>query len=882
MDSLKIGKNSNIGDINKKVNVPLKFKFIVVYSSLIFSTVLLYLYFAFNFYIEDKTAYVFERGLSEAESIFDEYKVYSQKLYQQIASLSLLSKEEIARRKALFQTQEDLFSYHQGSVVDGKLKINFNSFHDDLIKEIEAKNYKVNFKNALGFQLEKFITLKDQAAVLKPAQALTGFPSLVMALKPQDGSGKVFIGILSLINLQKRLLKKKNFYIGMYDYEGKPLFENQSIPENILKKILNENHSNGSFGAEGVFSKKEDLVSFIKDKTLNLTVIISTPKEVAYGAARKLLIESFSFSAILIGASIFISILFAWGVTRPLRNLLEGTVGVINGDFEQKIDVKSNDEIGILTNSFNLMTAEINDLIKNKQFVIDELVEAKTQIMEYNKNLETIVESRTKRLSEANSFLDAIVNSIDEGILVVKPDGTCHEFYTKVCEDFFPVVPREQRLIDVLKIDDPTEQKTLESWIDNIFSETISFEEMAELGPSHYSEGTLGENQFKQISLRYFPIRDGNRDIIYLVVVATNETRRVTQDAAFKRQQEDVDMIIKILEARENFLTFIKESKQFLNQMISDVERGSIDKNSILIGLHSLKGTCSIFAIHSLIRSLHEAEDKMKLADSSENQQRYVYGILNDVQIEFSALLNYASKIIGINLHEGEEIVRLDKSLVVDFAQKVEGAQNQELHKEYLENFVYYSGKVLFKGYEILIQDLSKKLGKKISPLIVNNEDIPIPPEFEEFFSSLIHLFRNVVDHGIEYPSERIQANKTEFGKVKVELKYFYSENEKQEFLNVSIQDDGKGIDPEQIRQKAIEKNIQEVAGLSDESIIYGIFHPEISTSSKVTTVSGRGVGMAAIKKTVDAYHGEIHMKSIKGVGTNFLFKLPVNRPYRS
>jgi len=178
----------------------------------------------------------------------------------------------------------------------------------------------------------------------------------------------------------------------------------------------------------------------------------------------------------------------------------------------------------------------------------------------------------------------------------------------------------------------------------------------------------------------------------------------------------------------------------------------------------------------------------------------------------------------------------------------------------------------LFRRMIRLVHDLSVKSGKKVD-FKLKGEETEIDKTVIELISDpLVHLIRNSVDHGLESPEERLQTNKPQLGSVTL------SASHEEGKILISIEDDGKGLNKEKILAKAISKGLVEGDGsnLSEEAIFGLIFLPGFSTAEKVTSVSGRGVGMDVVKRNVEKINGKIEVKSKKGCGTKFILHIPL------
>jgi two-component system chemotaxis sensor kinase CheA len=170
-----------------------------------------------------------------------------------------------------------------------------------------------------------------------------------------------------------------------------------------------------------------------------------------------------------------------------------------------------------------------------------------------------------------------------------------------------------------------------------------------------------------------------------------------------------------------------------------------------------------------------------------------------------------------------------------------------------------------------LVRDLSKKSGKSVA-LEMRGEETEIDRNMvEEIYEPLVHMIRNSLDHGIETPGERTIAGKKPQGTV------FLSAEQKGGNILIHIQDDGRGLNVEKIRARAVEHGIISTHEMLEEREIYElIFHPGFSTNEQVTEVSGRGVGMDVVKRSVDRLRGKIEISSSQGRGTQFNLKLPL------
>ncbi len=179
--------------------------------------------------------------------------------------------------------------------------------------------------------------------------------------------------------------------------------------------------------------------------------------------------------------------------------------------------------------------------------------------------------------------------------------------------------------------------------------------------------------------------------------------------------------------------------------------------------------------------------------------------------------------------------------------------------------------KPTFQKMERLARDLARDFGKQVH-FATSGEDTELDRTVvEEIGDPLVHMVRNALDHGLEPTADRRAKGKDEMGKLHLKA-YHQGSN-----LVIELQDDGRGIDPDRIYKKAVEKGVIAAgAAMSRDEIFALIFAPGFSTAEKVTSVSGRGVGMDVVKRNIEKLRGKIEIESEVGLGSTFKIKLPL------
>lgn len=229
-----------------------------------------------------------------------------------------------------------------------------------------------------------------------------------------------------------------------------------------------------------------------------------------------------------------------------------------------------------------------------------------------------------------------------------------------------------------------------------------------------------------------------------------------------------------------------------------------------------------------------------------------------------SGSMNDATADIVTQLHGGLQHAREE----MDEARRTAGSLREEISRV---GFVPVG--LAFSRFQRAVREVSDELGKRVS-LVFGGEHTEVDASIlERLADVLTHLIRNAVFHGIESPSERLAREKPEVGTISVRVR------RKGHSLVIEIEDDGRGVDMEAVRQKALMMRLIEsenLPSLSEQEILQCIFAPGFSTASKASHIAGRGVGLDAVKRTMEEIGGRVEVESRPNVGTTFVLHLPV------
>jgi chemotaxis protein histidine kinase CheA len=294
--------------------------------------------------------------------------------------------------------------------------------------------------------------------------------------------------------------------------------------------------------------------------------------------------------------------------------------------------------------------------------------------------------------------------------------------------------------------------------------------------------------------------------------------------------------------------------------------------------IHTFKSLLAQIRCPALPSTLHAVEERLQGYQESAPQQITVQELLpvEGIDSQLQAALQILERQLPAHLFERDPHLPLPRRLhqdVVDFLESHHSALAQQLREVQFQRF-----SSLLKPHFEMAQMLAQSQGKLLSAIRFEGEDPKVDAEYyQPFFQVLVHLFRNAIDHGIEAPSERNACGKPAVASIRCQLQ------RQGESLKLTISDDGRGIALEQVRQKALALqllNQQEAEQWSSEQIAQCIFADALSTKTEVNLVSGRGIGLAAVKQQLANFDASIRVTAQPGKGCTFAILLPIRAEF--
>lgn len=252
--------------------------------------------------------------------------------------------------------------------------------------------------------------------------------------------------------------------------------------------------------------------------------------------------------------------------------------------------------------------------------------------------------------------------------------------------------------------------------------------------------------------------------------------------------------------------------------------------------------------IKLLLKEFLSGITKLNIGDDSESTKERNDMLLAALQKLFQSAENYGENIQKLN--------RISSSL-----------------QENVMNMRMVPIQMIFSRFPRLVRDIAGKMSKEIDLEIEGVETEIDKGMVDDIFDPLIHLLRNSIDHGIESPEERKQVGKSEVGKIVLKAVH------EGDSIMIEVKDDGRGIDTDKVREKAINTGIlkrEDAEKMSQRELLSLIFMAGFSTAEKVSNISGRGVGMDAVKKKIEEIGGNVGIATVQGKGTRIIIRLPL------
>ena len=542
---------------------------------------------------------------------------------------------------------------------------------------------------------------------------------------------------------------------------------------------------------------------------------------------------SYTLGGSVIALSALLAGLIARGVSRSVASLARAAEQVRNDkDFTVRAVKTSDDELGHLTDTFNEMLSGI---------------EARDgELRHHRENLEQLVAQRTQALQARNEAMRIVLDNVEQGLATIELDGTLASERSRVFDEWFGTADAHDSFADRLAADDGRVRGSLQVAWEQVVDGFLPLECAVDQMPRHIAVNG------RAYDLTYKSIVENEilRGALLIVSDVTDARERARRDA---EQRELINVFERVMRDRTGFLEFFKECDAIMSELL----RGQVSPQVAMRSVHTLKGNCGIFGIGSVAEVAHELETF--IIDSGSYPSTEQVASLARVWRSFSERV---AQLLGAERNSGLEISHEE---LRELELAVEAGASQRQIIELLERLRYERGSVRLQRVAEQARSLAQRLGKgELDVQVDANSELRFDPErWAPFWASFVHVVRNAIDHGIETPEARLSAGKPERAKVKLVA------TDDSKLLMIEISDDGRGIDWARVRERAEARGIPHA---NQAELVEALFSDGLSTAEAVTDVSGRGVGMSAVRDAARGLGGTVSVTSSSGIGTTVRF----------
>lgn len=486
------------------------------------------------------------------------------------------------------------------------------------------------------------------------------------------------------------------------------------------------------------------------------------------------------------------------------------------------------------------------------------------------KNLElsqTELVAYNSQLFSVNETFDAVLNSLEQGLVVFDKEGICQSVSSQQAKVFFNGDPNTRHLKEILELN-LQDEKVLEDWLQFAFDELLPFESAANL---LFSKILLNG---RHLSLNFRPIRDQEGKILRILMVATDVSEKIQSD---QREQELIEYSKRLLYISKNksqFINFVQQNTRQIDQFVVGNNDLIKSPTEVLRFLHNAKGGASFLGLMSLRRWLHEKETEVSRRDPNSSFEALATAILKAFQVQIAELKLEMAEIIDLNFREGVDLKEVSEDKLY---QVYSWLSSMQVPRESIQS--YFSNEILsddlnksLESFNAVLQTTAAAQGRLVKAIDFSGDRVRIHRRpYQSVMDSMVHIFTNIVVHGLEHPDSRELVGKDPSGTVHIAIK---DQRQVNGGFWLAITDDGRGVDFADLRER-VRLYDSQVDQLSDSQVLQWIFKDQVSTAKDTTELAGRGVGLSALKAAVESLNGWIEVSTEPGKGTKFSMWLP-------
>ncbi len=470
------------------------------------------------------------------------------------------------------------------------------------------------------------------------------------------------------------------------------------------------------------------------------------------------------------------------------------------------------------------------------------------KVRKFSAHLELIVQERTKELEQRNHEMRLVLDNVNLGLATISKDGTLSNERSAKFAQWFPTVDESSSFHATLAANDNDTEAMLSLGWEGLTDGFLPLDVALSQIPTRLNR----EGRHYELDFRLITRHSEFEGALLIASDVTEEIERRTQEA---KDRQLLAVFESVMQDRNGFIGFFNETDKLVRALCCD----GLNEKTIKRYLHTVKGNCAIYQINTVADLCHTMEGACAEETRSPNETELQ--TLRQTWKDFASTLRHFvgethEKIVEVRLSELESIAQT----VID-----RRPQSEVLGRLFDLRLEPARSRLIRISHQI--QRVASMAGKPAPQIEINDDGVRLPvDDWEDFWASLVHVVRNAIDHGIEMPEERLERGKPKEGKLILDASATHKE------ITIGIRDDGRGIDWKRLAEKGRR------AGLKTDrqsDLRELLFSDGISTTSQVTEISGRGVGMSAVRCACEQLGGTIVVQSEPQRGASFRFVIP-------
>lgn len=483
-----------------------------------------------------------------------------------------------------------------------------------------------------------------------------------------------------------------------------------------------------------------------------------------------------------------------------------------------------------------------------------------------------VIEQQHQSVLRALEQVATLLNNSGQGFLSFGNDLLVDAGFSQECHRIFKRNILHAPLPELLYPDDPKQRdfisKAMRMAIETT-ADALRRDACLGLLPSEYA---IRESHY---GAQYRLVGD-NR--MMLILTDISGEKELKEKLALERVR--LEFVVNALENRDDLLETVRDFRVFRSRVLPDLlsfeQRPPILLAEIFRHIHTFKSLFAQAHLPTVPQALHALEDQLGAlrdqgAHIDHNDIKRVLGSM-DLGRALEEDLSLLREKFGAEYFASEREIRVPTSKLRELESQAITLYGSDSHMlDLVRQLRYVPFHELLEPHFKAATQLASRQNKLLAPITCNADSALVDPDrYGPFCKSLVHLFRNAVDHAIEDVDTRFLANKPETAQIHCEIRATSTQ------IRLGIQDDGCGMDPGALRARAIEQGL--ISGdttMDDDTALMLIFTDGLTTRNHIDTVSGRGIGLSAVREALDQLGGTVSVTSTLGQGSRFEFSLP-------